>query len=107
MEATRFLGILSLFLNPARLAKVAAVVSVATLFRFHAALVKRKCHRLFGDGVRGKPGPKGPSKEIIDAVVELKRRNPSYGCPRIAQQIATAFVIEIDKDMVRLILAKH
>jgi hypothetical protein len=32
--------------------------------------------------------PKGPNKELIDAVVELKRRNRNWGCPRIAQQIA-------------------
>lgn len=101
------LGLLSLFVNPARLAKVAAVVSLATLFLFHTALKKRKYRRLFGGGVRGKPGPKGPSQEIIDAVVEMKRRNPRYGCPRIAQQIALAFAVEIDKDVVRRILATH
>ncbi len=32
-----------------------------------------------------RPGPKGPAKEVIDAVVEMKRRNPSWGCPRIAE----------------------
>jgi len=52
------LGLLSLFVNPARLGKVAAVVSLATLFRFHTALKKRKYRRLFDGGVRGKPGPK-------------------------------------------------
>jgi hypothetical protein len=51
---------------------------------------------------RRKPGPKGPSTELVGAVVEMKRRNPTWGCPRIAQQIALAFQIEIDKDVVRL-----
>ena len=37
----------------------------------------------------------------------MKRRNPRYGCPRIAQQLSKAFGIEIDKDVVRRILAKH
>jgi transposase InsO family protein len=43
----------------------------------------------------------------------MKRRNPNWGCPRIAQQIALAlqialaFQIEIDKDVVRRILAHH
>jgi len=50
------------------------------------------------------PAPKGPSKELVDAVVEMKRRNPSWGCPRIAQQITLAFGVEIDKDIVRRIL---
>ncbi len=39
------------------------------------------------------------------AVVEMKRRNPTWGCPRIAQQIALAFGIPINKDVVRRILA--
>jgi hypothetical protein len=37
----------------------------------------------------------------------MKRRNPRWGSPRIAQQIALAFGIEIDKDMVRRILSLH
>ena len=37
----------------------------------------------------------------------MKRRNPRWGCPRIAQQIALAFGIELDKDMVRRILSVH
>ena len=52
-----------------------------------------------------RPGPKGPTKELIDAVVEMKRRNRTWGCKRIAQQIALAFGIDIDKDVVRRILA--
>ena len=32
---------------------------------------------------------------------------PRFGCPRIAQQIAYTFGIEIDKDVVRRVLAKH
>ena len=31
----------------------------------------------------------------------------NWGCPRIAQQIALAFHIQIDKDVVRRILARH
>ena len=37
----------------------------------------------------------------------MKQRNPTWGCPRIAQQIALAFDIPIDKDVVRRILAAH
>ena len=52
-------------------------------------------------------GPKGPAKELIEAVVEMKRRNRRWGCMRIAQQIAVAFGVDIDKDVVRRILATH
>ena len=37
----------------------------------------------------------------------MKQRNPTWDCPRIAQQIALAFGIPIDKDVVRRILARH
>jgi transposase InsO family protein len=37
----------------------------------------------------------------------MKDRNPNWGCPRIAQQIALLFGIQIDKDVVRRILASH
>ena len=57
--------------------------------------------------LRRRPGPKGPKKELIAAVVEMKRRNPNWGCPRIAQQITLAFGVDIDKDMFRRILSVH
>ena len=37
----------------------------------------------------------------------MKTRNPGYGCPKIAEQISKLFGIEIDKDIVRRVLAKH
>ncbi len=64
--------------------------------------------RCFRDSTEdGKPGPKGPSHEFIQVIVEMKRRNSRFDCPRIAQQISKAFGIEIDKDVVRRVLAKH
>jgi transposase InsO family protein len=43
----------------------------------------------------------------VAAIIEMKRRNPRYACRRIAEQISFAFGIEIDKDIVRRVLAKH
>ena len=90
-----------LFLTPRRLLRAAILPKPSTLLRFHAALVKRKYHRLFTLRTRAKPGPKGPSPEYIRTIVEMKRRNPRFGCSRIAQQIAYTFGIEINKDVVR------
>ncbi len=70
-------------------------------------LIKRKYRLLFSPNPRRRPGPKGPAKELIDAVVEMKRRNPIWGCPRIAAQIRLTFGVDIDKDMVRRILGMH
>ena len=50
-------------------------------------------------------GPEGITQGVIAAVVDMKRRNPTWGCPRIAQQIALAFGVSINKDVVRRILA--
>jgi hypothetical protein len=81
------------------------ILKPSTLLSFHQALKDRKYRLLFSARLRKKPGPKGPGQEVIAAVVEMKQRNPTWGCPRIAQQIALAFGIEINKDVVRRILA--
>ena len=73
----------------------------------HDMLKKRKYRLLYSSGRQGKSGPKGPSPELIQAIVELKQRNLRFGCHRIAQQITKAFGIDIDKDVVRRVLAAH
>jgi putative transposase len=71
-------------------------------------LVRRKYRRLFSSTPRPKkPGPKGPSDALIQAIVELKSRNPRFGCPRIALIISQTFVVAIDKNVVNRVLSKH
>jgi hypothetical protein len=41
------------------------------------------------------------------SIIEMKQRNPTWECPRIAEQINLAFGTSIDKDVVRRILAQH
>src|SRR5207245_5660237 len=79
------LGLGSLFVSPSRIPKLAVILKPRTLFRFHAALKKCKYRWLFSSGGHRRPGPKGPSKQLIDAIVEFKRRNPRGRCPRIEQ----------------------
>jgi putative transposase len=75
---------------------------------FHSALVKRKYQLLFTPKRCGKrPGPTGPTAELIAAIVEMKRRNPRFGYLRIAQQLSFIFALDIDKHVVRRVLAKH
>src|SRR5438876_5541122 len=100
-------GLCVLLIRPARLIRSAIVLRPSTLLSLHQALRNRKYRLLFSSQRRGRPGPKGPNKELLEAVVQLKQRNPTSGCPRIAQQIALAFDIPIDKDVVRRILASH
>src|SRR5437870_1286161 len=100
-------GLCTLLMRPARVVRSAIVLKPSTLLHFHHVLIKRKYRLLFSPKRRSQPGPKGPSQELIAAVVEMKRRNPTWGCPRIAEQIALAFGADIDKDVVRRILGMH
>jgi putative transposase len=60
-----------LFLSPRHIVRSAIIIKPSTLLRFHKALNKRKYRLLFSPGGGRKPGPKGPAKEIIDAIVEM------------------------------------
>jgi putative transposase len=101
------LGFWTLLMIPRRISRSAIIIKPSTLLSFHNALKKRKYRRLYSPKGGRKPGPKGPSIEVIKAIVEIKKRNPRYGCPRIAQQINLAFGLDLDKDTVRRVLATH
>jgi hypothetical protein len=98
-------GLCALFMRPGRLIRSAIVIKPSTVLRLHRALIQRKYRRLFSSKRPTRPGPKGPSQDVIAAVIDMKQRNPSWGCPRIAHQITLAFGIPINKDVVRRILA--
>ena len=100
-------GWCAILVLPRRLIRSAIVVKPSSLLKFHRALVHRKYRLLFSTKRRTRPGPKGPSADLIRAVVEMKQCNPRWGCPRIAEQIALAFGMDINKDVVRRILAAH
>src|SRR5262249_48715598 len=101
-------GLESLFLTPRRIRKVAIALRPSTLLAFHQALVRRKYRLLFSSrSCPKKAGPKGPDEGVIRAIVELKARNPRFGCPRIARIISQTFGIDIDKNVVHRVLAKH
>ena len=95
-------GLCAGLMRPTRLLRSAIVLKPATIMVFHCALVKRKYRLLFTPNRnRKKPGPKGPAPALIAAIVEMKRRNPRFGCRWIAQQLSFIFGVEIDKDVVR------
>jgi hypothetical protein len=101
-------GFWSIFLSPGRIRKAAIALRPSTLLAFHQAFVRRKYRRLFSSTPHAKkPGPTGPSHALIQAIVELKSRNPRFGCPLIALIISQTFRIDIDKNVVHRVLAKH
>jgi len=100
-------GLCASLMRPARVVRSAIVLKPSTILSFHRTLVKRKYRLLFTPKNGGQPGPKGPSPDLIAAIVEMKRRNTSFGYQRIADQNSLAFDLEIDKDVVRRVLASH
>jgi len=100
-------GLCAILMRPARLLRSAIALKPSTILSFHRALVNRKYRLLFTPKTRGKPGPKGPSAELISMIVEMRRRNPNFGYQRIADQISLVFDIEINKDTVRRVLARY
>jgi len=69
------LGFWSLFLNPRHLRRAAVIIRPSTLLKFHNLLKQRKYRLLYSSaGSKRKPGPKGPSQELIQAIVEMNQQ---------------------------------
>src|SRR5262249_9964419 len=65
------------FIRPARLVGSAIVLKLSTLLYFHNLLRRRRYGMLFSPKRGRRSGRKGLEKDLIGAVVEMKRRNPS------------------------------
>ena len=94
-------------LSVQRIIKNVIIIKPATILKFHRYPKEKKYQQLYTSRPRRKPGPKGPSQAIINAIVEMKRRNPRFGGPKIAEQINLAFGLNLNKDVVRRVLEKH
>jgi len=98
---------LTALVYPKRLVRSAIIIKPSMLIKLHKALIKRKYRALFSRKSKRKPGPAGPSQELINAILEMKKRNPRFGCRRIAMQINNTFGVNINKDVVWRILSKN
>src|SRR5678815_636200 len=78
----------TVFMRAARVLRSAIVLKPSILLHLHSVLRNRKYRMLFSPRHRRRPGPKGPNKDLIEAVVAMKRRNPGWDSPRIAQHTA-------------------
>lgn len=102
-----FFGMLGAIISIHRLEKISILLKPDTILKFHKALIKRKYSTLFSSKKTKRLGRKGTEQAVIDAILEMKKRNPSYGYRRITMQISIAFDINIDKNIVRRVLNKH
>ncbi len=104
----RFLfGCVIFFIGEKRLQKIAIILKPATFLNLHKTLVKRKYRQLYSNKAKKKTGRKSRDQALIDLVVEMKKRNPSFGYGRIAMQIFECFGIEISRFAVGRILRKN
>jgi hypothetical protein len=63
-----------MFVKPSRLIRSAIVLKPSMLLHIHHALRNRKYRALFSHKRKRKPGPQGPPKELIDSIIDAKRR---------------------------------
>jgi hypothetical protein len=98
-------GFCAEFLSPRRLLRTAIILKPASLLRFHRGFKDCKYRLFYSSSPKQKPGPQGPTPELIRAICKLKQCNPRFGCPKIAKHLAKTFGIDIDKDVVRRVLA--
>ena len=68
------LGFWTLFLSPHHIRRAAVILKPSTLLSFHDMLKRRKYRLLYTARRKGKPGPKGPSQERIEAILELNQQ---------------------------------
>ena len=62
----------------------AIVLTPSTLLHLHSVLRETKVPLVVFARAQAPAWSKGPKKDLIDAVVAMKRRNPRQGCPHIA-----------------------
>jgi hypothetical protein len=101
------MALCTLVMTPKRIGTSAIAVAESTLLNFHHALVARKYTRLLSSRTRSRPGPMVPTRDLIKLVVEMKEKNPGYGCPKIAMLITNVTGQAIDDETVRSILKRH
>jgi putative transposase len=97
----------SLFLSPGRIRKVA--IGVRTLQAFHQVIgASQVPPNVLIETLPEEARTEGAGRPGTDpAIVEFKSRNPRFGCPRIARIISHTFGVDIDKNVVHRVLAKH
>ena len=98
---------MAMLIGERRLRKVTVILKPATVLAFHKALVKRKYSKLYSNRTKRIPGRKPQAQVLIDLVIEMKSRNPSFGYGRISMQIFEAFGISISRFAVGRILRKN
>ena len=97
-------GLCTLFIGRTRILRSAIVLKPSTLLSLHRLLTKRKYRLLFSPRRPRRPGPKGPGRELVDAVVEVEESGLGLSS-NLSPDLSRGVVV--DKDVVRRILSVH
>ncbi len=82
-----FFGQWCVYLDPCGIKRMAVLFQSSALLKIHRVLAKRIYRLLYSLRERKPPGPKGSFREVIELVVEMKRRNSKFGCIKIAKPL--------------------
>jgi putative transposase len=99
------LGFTYHFLSPRVRLKTLILVKPQTVLKFHRWLVNKKSSRLYRNFQR-KSGRPPLSKEIKTLILEIKQKNPLFGCPQIAAIILDRTGTSVSEETVRRTLMK-
>ena len=82
-----FFALIAFLIPKDQIKSIAVILSPETIFKFHRMLKNKKYRELFSQKKYStKPGPKGPLKEVIDAIVEMKEETQEWVVPRLPLQ---------------------
>ena len=93
------------FVPARRLRRVSIIIKPATILKFHRYLVNKKLSRLYSNKTQKKGRPP-INPDIVHLVIEIKKKNPSFGCPRIAATVEDRTGVSISIESVRRILKR-
>src|SRR5215475_548548 len=76
-------GFCSPWIKPGRLRSAAIALKPSTFLNFPSGIGSAKLPSAVFTQNKNEARPEGPTEDLIRAVIEMKQRNPSWGCPQI------------------------
>jgi transposase InsO family protein len=99
------LAIACAFVPKRILSRTFIIVKPATVLKFHRWLVEKKYSKLYRNH-KPRTGRPPLSKTVRTLILEIKEKNPSFGCPQIASLIFDRTGISVSEETVRRTLMR-
>jgi len=98
-------GFLCAFVPARMLSPTFVIVKPSTVLKFHRWLIAQKYSRLYRNRQRRSGRPPIP-KEVRALIIEIKERNPTFGCPQTAAVIFDRTGVAVSEESARRTLLK-